>query len=462
MPELKSKSVKYDVCLEHPCFVFRSELPFVILDPTMEFGNQTLPFKCRTRSETFTQLRGPFFDILDKIPFLDEAYCIWVGPSCTFNDMVRFVEKQSENTVEGQRQFIVGGMLFYVPSRVSRWTYQSAPLVQGKIQIIGPRNTPRGFKKGMKEGWDILQNPFDKWSWLVLFVYFVLFLVLRIWIGLLHLDLVWTNKKPKERLGQVMSVFYSCFPGAQDPDNKSQTGDKTSNNDDDKVNLKYHWLSKLWFLTLGVIYTIVFLYFEVGLLLDQQSVDLGKELGKLGKKDLEKFHVTGGTAQEKIFESLINFNYSTERHWNNKSANYNELMDAVLAGYDEHKEVYAITYDQVAKYFLDSRGACDKISIFETKDLVYQYTSVWYYGAYVSFKTRENINKAISKLRKEGDIRKILERETVSELSFECGNVANERHVPYVFNICLYFITAPGLLFLVLNSLRACSERSMK
>eukprot|EP00171_Calliarthron_tuberculosum_P003067 IDg3067t1 len=72
---------RFKVCETNPCFVFISEQPFVFLDnEKMKTDNDVQPFKCTDRAD-YPNLKGPFFELVQRIPALRNASCIWGGPS---------------------------------------------------------------------------------------------------------------------------------------------------------------------------------------------------------------------------------------------------------------------------------------------------------------------------------------------------------------------------------------------
>ncbi len=121
-------------CETNVCFVFNSQKPITNLDPVMRTEEHQKLFRCRERANFFPLLSGPFFDLVDAIPELQKASCIWAGPNSTYESNVLFVRHVSH----GKRtlKIVAGGMLFQMAYRVSNGTIPSAPITNGKVVVV--------------------------------------------------------------------------------------------------------------------------------------------------------------------------------------------------------------------------------------------------------------------------------------------------------------------------------------
>lgn len=172
-------NTRFKACETKKCFLFRYEKPFVFLDEKMKLEEHQAPFKCRDRKKVWPNLKGAFFDIMDNIPEVEDALCVWAGSkdSCVFDDMVRFLEKTS---IEGKHKFVVGGLMFLLGYRVSRYTIPSVPMLENQLNILGPSGDSAGFKESFR----IVSRPFTTEAWIFIISIMGAFLLVRIVIAL--------------------------------------------------------------------------------------------------------------------------------------------------------------------------------------------------------------------------------------------------------------------------------------
>lgn len=181
---------------------------------------------------------------------------------------------------------------------------------------------------------------------------------------------------------------------------------------------------------------------------------LDKNLSDLKLEEMKCFTVTSGSAQRDIFQSIVDpkhmISNETYSPWK-EEAEYSDIFKNLMLSADDNTPAFGLTYDQVSKYFLDVHGGCSSLFIYDMKQQRHEYTSVWYYSVHVPFEHRFQINKPITELRENGDIRKILERETVSPLAFECGTFHSHKIRPFVFNLTIAVCGSPFFLFVVFS-----------
>lgn len=89
LPLFDERRSAFAPCLEKTCLVFKNEPPIVELGAP-PYPPRQLPFRCATRARSYPELHGAFFELLDEIPQLDDAYCICTNES-SFDDVVRFL-----------------------------------------------------------------------------------------------------------------------------------------------------------------------------------------------------------------------------------------------------------------------------------------------------------------------------------------------------------------------------------
>lgn len=169
---------EFEICKSKPCIIFRSEVPFIWIDELrMNSTEQQKPFPCAKYSQIYEDLYGPFFEIVNKIPALSDAQCVWGGTDCSYDDKINFVQRTSENR---EYRFIAGGLLFNLEYRMSKHAVPSVPLMSDKTVVIGPRNDDR---VSWKSAWDALWRPFTTKAWAMLIFTLLSVVFLRVWIS---------------------------------------------------------------------------------------------------------------------------------------------------------------------------------------------------------------------------------------------------------------------------------------
>jgi len=116
-------------------------------------------FPCKNRKLLFPHLDGLSFQIHSEITF--DALCVWGGPLCTFDAMVKFVNDRSIDPVTKGYQFGLTGMIAQIPPRMTTHirptiTISEAPIILLKFSNgLGPvpiadsfQQVTRGFVTG--------------------------------------------------------------------------------------------------------------------------------------------------------------------------------------------------------------------------------------------------------------------------------------------------------------------------
>lgn len=162
--------------------------------------------------------------------------------------MVEFFEEQSilHNNSTRKPTLIVGGMLFYVPRRVSNWAYHSSPIVQGEIQLVGVRNYGKGFRESLKA----IVRPFLPITWIGIFLFLVFLLIIKVWLG----NLRWSRCRGTKIVRHIFGEEFEA--------NASETIEDSET---------FHTLNRVWYVAVCLFYTIVFLFYEVGLLYNSSA-----------------------------------------------------------------------------------------------------------------------------------------------------------------------------------------------
>ncbi len=165
-------------CEANICFVFNSQKPITNLDPMMRTEEHQKLFRCRERARVFPLLSGPFFDLVDAIPELQKASCIWAGPNTTYESNIQFVGHVSR----GKRtlKFVAGGMLFQMAYRISNGTIPSAPKSHGKIVVVSAN---RPAQKAFSDATKAIVGPFGQSTWWLLSSIILLFATVYVLIN---------------------------------------------------------------------------------------------------------------------------------------------------------------------------------------------------------------------------------------------------------------------------------------
>lgn len=162
LSRLQTSPEEFEVCKTEICWMFCSEIPFVVVPELMERMNNQTPFLCKDAAATFNGLRGIFFQILGQMKGMDSSYCVYAGNQCKFNNLLELAARPLSST--WNYRFGVGGMAFILPSRIQPTLRPVQTILEGKFTLIGKRvNPPRaGFFANMVA-------PFSLISWVWFF-----------------------------------------------------------------------------------------------------------------------------------------------------------------------------------------------------------------------------------------------------------------------------------------------------
>ncbi len=235
-------------------------------------------FRCKDRNK-FPGLRGVFFDIVDQLP-LGNAFCVYGGPSCSFEGMMAFVAKEQGH------QFIVGGYMYAVPHRVTKRTRQTPPILNEKIIIVGRRDP----KSSRKQAHTILLRPFQPLTWVMVVAVFFILLVFRIIIAGVSLEKRTFKNIVRHCVGEYDQVKLRRI------------------SDPESVRLLVKVAVYFWTFVVTSVFVVDFLFYEISVvnfLSRMPKHALQKGLANLSEEEMRKYIIPRGGAPEFIWRGYV-------------------------------------------------------------------------------------------------------------------------------------------------------------
>ncbi len=162
----------FNVCRTQLCFLFQFEAPHILPSKKLKAENPR-HFRCSSR-KLHPSRDGVFFDVLRHVAdhepegaksSIRDAYCIYSGPNCTFDDEVSFLENTVAVSGDNNYNFILGGRVMFMPNRRAENIEQSAPIFTDSMVLIYRRR--KQLHKPFTEAWEKVLKPFKPDSWLV-------------------------------------------------------------------------------------------------------------------------------------------------------------------------------------------------------------------------------------------------------------------------------------------------------
>ena len=424
---------EFDVCRSVPCFLFKSEEPYVFVSPNLS----RLPFRCSERLERFKNPPyGPFFNVIQQVPQLRDAYCVFSGHECSFDDQVEFLQYAHENG-GGDHQFIAGGILWTLSYRISPTAIPSVTFITGRILVLGPRKAPQ---LSARDAWNAVFGPFEKNAWLYIISLIITFIVLRAGLAFLFTKpILWRA---------VFWNFFGEYETAQKIQDKAveannQNGGNSGNIDDstDEHNDSAHtnisggmdeelnetrqnreileFYNKYWMTAFKMFFALTILFYELALFTHVFEILTRppfKNIRNLNSIELDEFTMLKGAAQEYLFKISAdpdNFYEGKEPPWHPQRS-LDDVYNALL-----HEGKYALSYEQVLQYKDYSREVCSELTYYRTNSKAQFYQGSWYYSVDVPQQTRLEIDKTITYLVEHGIMDQLLDH-TKSDID-NCG-----------------------------------------
>ncbi len=426
-------------CETNICFVFNSQKPITNLDPKMRREEHQKLFRCRERARVFPLLSGPFFDLVDAIPELQKASCIWAGPNSTYDSMVQFVGRVSR----GNRtlKFISGGLLFQMAYRISNGTIPSVSVTSGKVVVV---SINRPAEKAVSDAAKAIVGPFGQGTWWLLSGIILLFAAVYVLITYCFL----INYSCKSVCNAMLEPFIPMHWLR-----RHRIGDVASDNDSKESRA---YLIRMWKRSMLLFLVISALFWEIGVVnfvTNDQPYVLPFVLNGMKRDTLERFIVSKDSAFETMLQDLALPNTIThnERLWKT-AGTFDEIFDS-LSETKNGKPRYTLSTDRITLYELHNRGLCSKLAVHDSSDPLPDYSSVWYYSSHISQNMRSILDARISRLREEGRIKKFIENST-GKVTLTCGLTSYSISI-FVLLVPLGLVLCPFLLF-ILTALFVC------
>ncbi len=218
---------------------------------------------------------------MDNLP-LDEALCVFGGPDCSFEEMMQFVAAQKHH------QFVVGGLMFVLPHRLTENTRPASSLIEDQVVIIGRRDS----RSPIVQAYSTILRPFKFETWMMLLGIFLLFLLVRIIIAVYF-------ARPRKR-----HVIVRHLLGEYDVrDNQLPL---TQNEETLRLLNKTAVMS----LTLAVsaFFVIVILFYEIAVvnfIFLKKTHALQKEFANLTPEEMKQYVIIKGGGTEVIWRSYV-------------------------------------------------------------------------------------------------------------------------------------------------------------
>ncbi len=420
-------------CETNLCFVFRTERPIIKLDPTMQTTKQQKLFQCRERARIFPKLSGPFFELLDEIPELHNAFCLWGGPDQTFDGLVRFVRNVSSR--KRPLKIVAGGMLFQMAHRVSNGSIQSASMTNSKLVVV---SINRPAQKAFTDAIISIVGPFGSGSWWLLSGFIVLFGATYFLINYSFL----TNNSLPGKYNAILEPFV--------PTHWLRQHDVEDMQLDQNSKESRTYLIRVWKQSAFLFLVISALFWEIGVvnfITNDKPYVLPFELQGIPIETLKRFVLNDGSAFETLLArcALSHELEHDSRPWT-VVENFNEVFDA-LSETKNGEPRYTLASEHTALYELNNRGLCKKLAVHDSSDPLPDYSTVWYYSSHIELTTRSTLDIRISQLREERRIEKLVEN-SIGKVTLTCGLSVHSISI-FVLLVPLCVVLFPSFMFIL-------------
>eukprot|EP00171_Calliarthron_tuberculosum_P003041 IDg3041t1 len=362
----------YNICETEICLVFRVEKPYIFVDGLKTLDDQA-PFRCHDHKKVDIGVHGVIFNMINEMPELSNARCVWAGPECVFDDLIWFVGNVSK---AGQHKFVAAGMLFLLRYRVSKYRIPSAALLEDQIVVVGPRQ----LQIGPSGAWRSIWRPFSTDAWSMLIAIVIVLLFVRVWTVLYYTDPLTFDSFGANLFGDEPFASAPGIPVCNE-------------------NIQHCALG-----------------------LDCHDCRLQKLKAAEREKGLTNMRILNGnwtkatrlfsvidTTEEHVMHSLMVHSGKItpgEMPWS-RAKNIDEVYRAMGAG---PKAKFTLSYDKTVRHvFRSEPNACQRFEVYQTVRTLPSFSGVWYYGSKVALPERIRIDSAIAGMREQGRVRSLLE-----------------------------------------------------
>lgn len=395
-----SEPEHFFICKFHLCFIYVSEPPFAF--PNAEVSRKpTRPFPCYS-----SRLKGQFADTLysvgSTVPEVREAYCVYGGESCRFDDIITFVNRSRGSG----HHFVAGSYLVFLPYRRTEGTIHSAPFISDEI-VLMQSTDPSTHSWG--EARNQIVQTFSAEAWFVVFVLFAVIIALFLLYFLVF---------PPRDAGRRERILWCC-------------GQTTIS---DSCRSKVAWRTLL--ITVTVFFTTLVLTFEISAAVrffrgEEPEI---RDISQVTSLKPSEIAVVNGSASEAILRRAFHnegFTMDGTDRWV-AVRDLEMAIDAMLKPGSSVK--YVFEFEKVIKYSLSKRSLCQKVTgiHLQKKDF-----GGWYYSSELPSELRTRVDKALLGL--------VLDREPArnvkryGEVDFYCGE--NPSNLGYKVLIILFGFT---------------------
>ncbi len=373
---------QFEICKTRLCFVILTEKPYVLHEPGLPTP-QSRPFKCLG----YSNYSGVFFDVVKEtsksVPEVQEAMCIYGGPSCSFDNSLRFIEEAVQ--VNPKYRFIAGGFFLFMPHRRTSNTIHSQPWLSERMVVLVRQDSA---KRSFKFAWKQVFQPYSREGWGILLGLVCLFCI--------ALGIHAYRFSQARTFHELIRWFALSRP--------SERG---------------VWETASWTslrLAVVVFFAVSILLYEVSYLIlsDTDNISNVEEFRSLG---LNNYAVVEGDASETIFRYAVG--------WENKTGNVPwapvKTLDDAVDSVEDKTVKYAFSFESTVATMLRRDNLCEKIYPIP---MVKRYSGGWYYGISIPRQLRQKIDQALAVLVLEDLPRKSSRAFGVSQLN--CGNLTGE------------------------------------
>lgn len=176
MESYRRDTSAFKVCEDHPRLIFKEVGSYISVN-AKTFTRY--PFKCKDSLTKYGNiLRGPYFYFIQTIPILEDAYCIYAGDKCLYDNQIEFLTDIANR--KQKHQFIVAGHMFILSYRISNDSIPSTPVTHGPILIVGPL---AAREVTLSKALEVVSGPFETTAWIFITIMLLTFVIVRIEIA---------------------------------------------------------------------------------------------------------------------------------------------------------------------------------------------------------------------------------------------------------------------------------------
>lgn len=448
----------FEVCKDHPCLIFKEAVSYISVRPT-NFTRH--PFKCKEALTKYKKdLIGPYFHFIQTIPALADAFCIFAGEECSFDNQIEFLRDAYKTNQ--RHQFMVTGLMFIMSYRINNYSIPSTPFTHGPILVVGPRESSElSFVKTL----DVVSGPFETTAWVFIIIVLFSFVFVRICISFsftfpINLKSFWWNVWGEYTTAKK---YQNDNPDILNMENMEQGEESNSDNPNyfsqstyvNKVKVaeiernrealefynKYWTVSAKLFLFLTVLFYELALFTHVFEILTRSP---RKNIRNITKSEMEDFVLVKDSGYESYFRVAADPGGAYD-HASDSKIPW-KRVDSVADAFKSvmTNRTFSICYERSLIREMKNNDACENLTFYET-DAQRSYNGGWYYSKAVPEETRIAIDRELSQQFQDGSVDEILHTENGLEY-MKCRGSE-----PRISFMLLFLPLLPMSLFLLLG-----------